>query len=264
MTQAFPGATAVSRLRVYDWPTVDGLRGGSPHLHTVSAEGYVVLGGRGAVQTLSGEGYDEHPLSAGVMLWFTPGTVHRLINEGDLDILVVMQNAGLPEAGDAVLTFPPEVLDDPAAYAAAAALPDAGAGEPTVAAAALARRNLAIEGFLDLRERVFADGPGTLKDLYAAAAALVGGRTGEWRPPVARRRAGPGRGDRSAAAGARRRSGRAPGRVGRAPGRRRAPAVAVRHVRPTAGVAPRRGHRDLRVRRLRPKRLRLRLTGRPG
>ena len=56
MTQAFPGATAVSRLRVYDWPTVDGLRGGSPHLHTASAEGYVVLGGRGAVQTLSGDG----------------------------------------------------------------------------------------------------------------------------------------------------------------------------------------------------------------
>ena len=127
MTQAFPGATAVSRLRVYDWPTVDGLRGGSPHLHTASAEGYVVLGGRGAVQTLSGDGYDEQPLSEGVMLWFTPGTVHRLVNYGDLDILVVMQNAGLPEAGDAVLTFPPEILADPAAYARTAALPgDAG------------------------------------------------------------------------------------------------------------------------------------------
>ena len=46
----FPGATGVTRLWVYDWPTADGLAGGSPHLHTASAEGYVVLGGRGAVQ----------------------------------------------------------------------------------------------------------------------------------------------------------------------------------------------------------------------
>ena len=37
--------------------------------------------------------------------------------DGDPDILLVMQNAGLPEAGDAVLTFPPEVLADPEAYA---------------------------------------------------------------------------------------------------------------------------------------------------
>ena len=77
-----------------------------------------MLGGRGAVQTLSGEGYDEQALAPGVMLWFTPGTVHRLVNDGELDILVVMQNAGLPEAGDAVLTFPPEILGDPDAHTA--------------------------------------------------------------------------------------------------------------------------------------------------
>ena len=94
----FPGATAVSRLRVYDWPTMDGLHGGSPHLHTVSAEGYVVLGGRGAVQTLSGEGYDEQPLAPGVMLWFTPGTVHRMTGLEDCDILEV----STPELDDVV------------------------------------------------------------------------------------------------------------------------------------------------------------------
>ena len=77
---AFPGATGVTRLRVYDWPTPDGLRGGSPHLHTVSTEGYVVLAGEGTLQTLSGAGYEEHELRAGTVLWFTPGTVHRLVN----------------------------------------------------------------------------------------------------------------------------------------------------------------------------------------
>jgi mannose-6-phosphate isomerase-like protein (cupin superfamily) len=171
----FPGATAVSRLRVYDWPTADGLRGGSPHLHTASAEGYVVIGGEGAVQTLSGDGYAEHPLAEGTVLWFSPGTVHRLVNgDGRLDILVVMQNAGLPEAGDAVLTFPPEVLADADAY-------DRAAAAPADDDAARARRDLAVEGYLSLRERVRADGPGALEPLYRAAAALVRRRAQRWR-----------------------------------------------------------------------------------
>lgn len=42
-----------------------------------------------------------------------------------LEILVVMQSSGLPEAGDMVITFAPEVLDDPVAYAKAHALPRA-------------------------------------------------------------------------------------------------------------------------------------------
>src|SRR5690606_4054047 len=138
----FPGATGVTRLRVYDWPTADGLAGGSPHLHTASAAGHVVLGGRGAVQPPSGERYAAHELAEGALGWCPPGTVHRLVTEQDLEILVVMQNAGLPEAGDAVLTFPLEVLADPEAYARAAALPPWSAGEAVVAAAARARRDL--------------------------------------------------------------------------------------------------------------------------
>ena len=51
------------------------------------------------------------------------GTIHRLVNEGDLRLFVVMQNADLPEHGDAVLTFPPEILADSDAYARAATLP---------------------------------------------------------------------------------------------------------------------------------------------
>jgi mannose-6-phosphate isomerase-like protein (cupin superfamily) len=176
----FPGATAVSRLRVYDWPTVDGLAGGSPHLHTISAEAYVVIGGSGAVQTLSGDGYAEHQLAEGDLVWFTPGTVHRLVNEGNLDILVVMQNAGLPEAGDAVLTFPPAVMADPEAYARVATLPSDDADDSTVAKAARARRDLAIEGYLSLVERVRAVGPSALHALHAAAARLVAGRTVDW------------------------------------------------------------------------------------
>lgn len=178
----FPGGTAVSHLTVYDWPSVDGLAGGSPHLHTASGEGYVVVGGRGRLQTLSGAGFGEHRLEPGVVMWFTPGTVHRLVNDGDLQIVVVMQNAGLPEAGDAVFTFPAEVLADPARYAAAAALPNAvDAPEDAVADAARRRRDLAIEGFTTLRTEVDRVGPAALTRLYEAAATLVAGHVPQWR-----------------------------------------------------------------------------------
>lgn len=187
----FPGGTALSRIRVYDWPGADGLPGGTPHLHTASTEGYVVLAGHGTLETLSGDGYQEHPLRPETVLWFTPGTVHRLVNAGGLEVLVLMSNAGLPEAGDAVLTFPPEVLADPVAYDAAATLPATATARATAAAAtataaataaaATRRRDLAVRGYLALRERVRAGGPGALDPLYQAAAALVRERVPEWR-----------------------------------------------------------------------------------
>lgn len=217
MTHPFPGGTSVSRLSVYDWPTTDGaglVGGGTPHLHTVSDEGYVVLSGAGSVQTLGPDGYAEHPLVAGTLLWFQPGVVHRLVNDGDLEILVVMSNAGLPEAGDAIMTFPADVLADPERYAAAAALPaaatlpteaqhgassaPAAAGatgataarqsvsgatgdDPAVAAAARARRDLAVEGFGVLRDRVLAEGPDVpMGELYDAAALLVREKVPGW------------------------------------------------------------------------------------
>lgn len=179
----FPGGTAVSLVTVYDWPTVDGQAGGSPHLHTASTEGYVVTGGTGAVETLSGNGYERHDLARGTVLWFTPGTVHRLINlSGDLQLVVVMQNAGIPEAGDAVFTFPEPVLADPEAYAKAASAPaaphleDHERGE-----AARTRRDLAIDGYLALRERVESEGPAAMKPLWDKAAHLVSSRTDTWR-----------------------------------------------------------------------------------
>lgn len=173
MSGLFPGGVAVSDLQVYDWEAGDGCRGGTPHVHTASTEGYIVTAGTGAVQTLSAAGFDEHPLAVGDVLWFTPGTVHRLINGGDLRLLVVMANAGLPEAGDAVLTFPAPVLDDPAAYAAAVTLPD-GADR---AEAARARRDLALQGFAELR----AGGPDALAAFHERAVRLVRPRVAGWR-----------------------------------------------------------------------------------
>jgi mannose-6-phosphate isomerase-like protein (cupin superfamily) len=198
LARLFPGGTAVSLLAVYDWSGPDGVPGGSAHVHLACTEGYVVVGGHGRLQTLSADGYAETPLTPLTVAWFSPGVIHRLINDGGLQILVVMQNGGLPEAGDSVLTFPPAHLASPRAYRAAAALPDGGAatadnpasagdpataGDPASAAATAARvrKDLAVAGFLQLRERVAAEGQRALDDFYAAAAALVRGQLPAWR-----------------------------------------------------------------------------------
>ena len=146
-------------------------------MHLACSEAYVVTGGRGAVQTLTASGYEVTPLQAGTVAWFTPGTIHRLVNEGDLRITVLMQNSGLPEAGDAVLTLPPEYLTDPETYARACAIP-ADAPEEEQERCARARRDLALEGYRALRA---AEGPQPLAAFHRAAAALVRPRIAEWR-----------------------------------------------------------------------------------
>src|SRR5262245_22035925 len=92
-----PGGTLVTRLRVYDAPGPDGQRGGTPHVHLLCTEMYFVLNGRGAVEMIDQRGFWRVELQPGSALVFTPGTLHRLINpQRDLEILVVMQNSGLP------------------------------------------------------------------------------------------------------------------------------------------------------------------------
>ncbi|WP_345645076.1 cupin [Streptomyces tremellae] len=176
----FPGAVGVSRLRVYDWPTADGESGGgTPHLHLTCTEGYVVTAGTGTVQTLTTSGYRETPLEAGTVAWFTPGTIHRLTNHGGLEITVVMQNSGLPEAGDAVLTLPQHLLADPGTYAEAVRIP-ADVPEADQADVARARRDLATGRFLELREATERGDPGPLAAFQQAAAALVRPRLDAW------------------------------------------------------------------------------------
>lgn len=174
----FPGGIAVSHLRVYGSSSVDGLPGGTPHCHTACTEAYQVVAGRGRVFTIGGDGYRETPLEPGTFAWFTPGTIHRLVNDsGDLEILVLMANAGLPEAGDMVITFPDHVLADPSAYRSAAALPaDAGTTDADDAAVR-ARKDLAVEGFVALRE----GGAPALEAFHRRAAALVAPAAGSWR-----------------------------------------------------------------------------------
>ena len=128
MTSAppFPGGIGVSHLRGERHARVRRTRvGGTPHLHTVCTEAYAVIVGSGEVHTLTVSGFEVTPLEPCAFVWFTAGTIHRLVNGGDLEILAdPMANAGLPEAGDLVITFPPDVVADAGAYALAATLPD--------------------------------------------------------------------------------------------------------------------------------------------
>jgi mannose-6-phosphate isomerase-like protein (cupin superfamily) len=180
MRDPLPGAVGVSKLSVYDTVTPDGLHGGTPHLHLCCTEAYVVSKGSGSVQTLSGQdGFAEHDLRPGTVLWFTPGTIHRLVNHGGLEITVLMSNSGLPEAGDAVLTFPLDVVRDPDRYAEAATLPDGGAPGTDITTA-YRRRDLAVQGFHEIRKN------GTLDEFYAAAMKLKQPLLASWRERWAR------------------------------------------------------------------------------
>jgi mannose-6-phosphate isomerase-like protein (cupin superfamily) len=171
-----PGGVGVSHLSVYDWPAADGLCGGTPHMHLTCSEGYVVIAGRGAVHTLTAAGARRTPLTPGTVAWFTPGTIHRLVNEdGALRIVVLMQNSGLPEAGDAVVTLPPFPLSDPELYDSVAVVPH-DAPEAEQERLARVRRDLAVEGYLRLCED-----PSGLPAFHRAAAALVQDRLDAWR-----------------------------------------------------------------------------------
>ncbi len=182
---ALVGGVAASRLRVYDERARDGLAGGSPHMHLACAEAYVVLEGAGSVELLSlREGYQRLELRPGDAVQFDPGVVHRLVNDGGLEILVLMQNAGLPENGDAVFTFPTEILESVEAYRQCAAI-DSLDG-------AIARRDRAVTG-LDVLKTGFAGSPEEGRRLLAAfqrrAAELVRASASGWLEIV---EAGPG------------------------------------------------------------------------
>src|SRR5690606_33701123 len=139
--------------------------------------------------SLTSEGYRETDLEPGRITWFTPGTIHRAVNLDRAQLVVLMSNAGLPEAGDAVMTFPTEYLEDVERYREAAALP-AGASDDELAIAAAKRRDLAVEGYLVIRDALIAGDDGPLKRFRERAAEIVADRVAGWtgivehRPPA--------------------------------------------------------------------------------
>jgi len=148
-------------------------------MHTASTEAYLVLSGKGRVETIRSSGYESYDLAPDDLLWFSPGTIHRLVNEDNLEILVIMQNGGLPEAGDAVMTFAPDILARPERYARAASLAEA---PPSVSPqdAARTRRDAAMAGYQLLKEAALAGRLDAVEQFQRDAVRLVQARVPEW------------------------------------------------------------------------------------
>lgn len=167
----FPGATEFSVVSLYD-DLGTSVCGGTPHLHTACTEAYIGMNGEATVEVLSSDGHHAYPVSPGQVVWFTPGVIHRGVpKEGPADVLVLMQNAGLPEAGDAVLTLPSRFWDRPEEYASLVSLIDVdGADRDEMVRR---RRALAVEGYQELMTRYDAEGSTGLDPFYDYARAVV-------------------------------------------------------------------------------------------
>lgn len=166
----------MTRLQVYDTPAPDGQRGGTPHVHLLCTELYFVLSGSGFVEMIDANGFSRVELNPHSALLFNPGTVHRLINpNGDLELLVLMANSGLPERGDNVVCFAAKWLADQTRYEAAMQVDSV--------ADAYRRRDRGVIGFLALKE-VFAagleNGRTALKQFYQFAVERTGLHQAEW------------------------------------------------------------------------------------
>ena len=166
---SLPAGIGLTHIKVYDLPQPDGVVAGTAHIHSVCSEMYYVLAGRGQIELLSVGGLQVMDLEPHKLVLFRPGVIHRCLNpDRNLEILAITQNGGLPDRGDSVISFPNEVLDSPASYAAAV--------RATNQADAICRRDLAAQGFDALKAAMLrskTDGIEALRKFYRAACKLI-------------------------------------------------------------------------------------------
>lgn len=142
MSASLISGLGLTRVRVYSQrPSPDGRHGGSPHIHAITDEAYYVTSGRGWVEMHDEvNGFRTLRLEPGTYVDFEPCILHRLVSEDRLEVLGMMGNAGLAEAGDARIYFGAEVDADPARYTELWTLP----------------KRLGLEGALERRDRAVA------------------------------------------------------------------------------------------------------------
>lgn len=141
------GGVGLTHLKIYeDRPAPDGKHSGCAHVHAVTDEAYYAVAGEGYLELHDPEnGFRVAPLTPGAFVQFTPGTIHRAVSTGGLEVVVVIGNAGLAERGDARIYFGPEVDANPDEYRRLAGLPKAKGR-----VGALERRDASIEGYMAL------------------------------------------------------------------------------------------------------------------
>lgn len=145
------GGVGLTHLKVYeDRLAPDGQYSGCAHVHAITDEAYFVVAGEGFLELHDiTNGFRRVSLRPGGYVQFTPGTIHRVVSTGGLEVVVVIGNAGLAERGDARIYFGPDVDADADEYRRLTALPrtDGLAG-------ALDRRDASVAGYdrlMDLR-----------------------------------------------------------------------------------------------------------------
>jgi mannose-6-phosphate isomerase-like protein (cupin superfamily) len=118
MSAGLLAGIGITHLTVYDGrPGPDGVVGGCAHVHAITDEAYFVVAGSGAIDLHDAtHGFRRVPLAAGSYVQFAPGTLHRAVNHGGLQVVCVMSNSGLAERGDARIYFGPDADADPALY----------------------------------------------------------------------------------------------------------------------------------------------------
>ena len=166
---SLPSGVGLTHIKVYDTPGPDGLVSGGAHIHLVCSELYFVLHGTGQIETLSMDGAETAELVPNKVVFFRPGTFHRILNPNrDLEILAIMQNGGLAERGDFVMSFPNELLGNPSAYAQAI--------RAHTMTDALRRRDLSLKGYLEFKAafgRSKEAGQEALRNFYHTARNLI-------------------------------------------------------------------------------------------
>ena len=156
------GGIGLTEVHVYaQRPTPDGALSCCPHVHAVTAEGYYVLRGAGAVEFHDLEhGFRTLELRTGQYVHFPSWVMHRLISDGSLVILGIMANAGLAERGEARIYFGAEVDADPARFEELMSLPRRRGLD-----GALERRDAAVRGYQSLMRLWHEDRPGYFAEL---------------------------------------------------------------------------------------------------
>ncbi len=149
VTPQMIGGVGMTHLTVYEQrPAPDGVMSGCPHIHGLTDEAYYVISGKGRAELHdAAHGFRTVELTPGQYLQFPPLVMHRIISEDKLVILAIMGNAGLPENGDARIYFGKETDTNPEKYTALVSLAKEQGLE-----GALARRDAAVEGYLQLME----------------------------------------------------------------------------------------------------------------
>ncbi len=140
-----PGGVAAVLLRPHAHLGADGLRGGTPHLHALAAETYVAVSGRGRLQVIDAEGPAVHTLEPGAQVTCGAGTISRVIDDGDLLIVLVVEAVGVgTPPGDVVVPG----ASDPAAPGAH------GDAVATLLELIEALEDRTVEGYLSLHRSV--------------------------------------------------------------------------------------------------------------